>query len=83
MATLFQSFRSSTLSKRLLIYALQRLELLDEETLDMENLQFALGRTTTAEFKDVGVRLKVWTDEIPSPPPTPSPFCRKPRVWLT
>lgn len=24
----------------------------------MENLQFALGRTTTAEFKDVGVRLK-------------------------
>lgn len=59
MATIFQSFRSSTLSKRLLIYALRRLELLDEETLDMENLQFALGRTTTAEFKDVGVRLKV------------------------
>ncbi|KAK1970271.1 ATG C terminal domain-containing protein [Colletotrichum sublineola] len=58
MATIFQSFRSSTLSKRLLIYALRRLELLDEETLDMENLQFALGRTTTAEFKDVGVRLK-------------------------
>ncbi|KAL0942832.1 ATG C terminal domain-containing protein [Colletotrichum truncatum] len=57
MATIFQSFRSSTLSKRLLIYALRRLELLDEETLDMENLQFALGRTTTAEFKDVGVRL--------------------------
>ncbi|OHE91488.1 ATG C terminal domain-containing protein [Colletotrichum orchidophilum] len=58
MATIFQSLRSSTLSKRLLIYALRRLELLDEETLDMENLQFALGRTTTAEFKDVGVRLK-------------------------
>ncbi|KAK2045355.1 ATG C terminal domain-containing protein [Colletotrichum somersetense] len=58
MATIFQSFRSSTLSKRLLIYALRRLELLDEETLDMENLQFALGRTTTAEFKDVGVRLQ-------------------------
>ncbi|KAF6844038.1 ATG C-terminal domain-containing protein [Colletotrichum musicola] len=58
MATIFQSFRSSTLSKRLLIYALQRMELLDEETLDMENLQFAIGRTTTAEFKDVGVRLK-------------------------
>ncbi|OLN86412.1 Autophagy-related protein 2-like protein 2 [Colletotrichum chlorophyti] len=58
MATIFQSFRSSTLSKRLLIYALRRLELLDEETLDMDNLQFALGRTTKAEFKDVGVRLK-------------------------
>lgn len=62
MATIFQSFRSSTLSKRLVIYALRRLDLLDQDTLDMENLQFALGRTTTAEFKDVGVRLKVGTD---------------------
>ncbi|TDZ33503.1 Autophagy-related protein 2 [Colletotrichum spinosum] len=58
MATIFQSLRGSALSKRLLIYALRRLELLDEETLDMDNLQFALGRNTTAEFRDVGVRVK-------------------------
>lgn len=44
--------------KRLLRYALSRLELLEEETLDMDNLEFALGRNTVFEFKDVGVRLK-------------------------
>lgn len=59
MATFFQSFRSSTMPKRLLRYALSRLELLEDETLDLENLDFALGRNTTFEFKDVGVRLKV------------------------
>lgn len=45
--------------KRLLRYALSRLELLEEETLDLDNLDFSLGRNTTFEFKDVGVRLKV------------------------
>ena len=58
MTTFFQSFRSSTMPKRLLRYALSRLELLEEETLDMDNLEFALGRNTIFEFKDVGVRLK-------------------------
>ncbi|KAM0333333.1 hypothetical protein ACHAQA_001994 [Verticillium albo-atrum] len=58
MATFFQSFRSSTMPKRLLRYALSRLELLEEETLDIENLEFALGRNTVFEFKDVGMRLK-------------------------
>lgn len=45
--------------KRLLRYALSQLELLEEETLDLDNLDLAFGRTTTLEFKDVGVRLKV------------------------
>ncbi|KAG7120211.1 Autophagy-related protein 2 like [Verticillium longisporum] len=58
MATFFQSFRSSTMPKRLLRYALSKLELLEEETLDIENLEFALGRNTVFEFKDVGMRLK-------------------------
>ncbi|KAM0654307.1 hypothetical protein ACHAO3_000419 [Verticillium nonalfalfae] len=44
--------------KRLLRYALSKLELLEEETLDIENLEFALGRNTVFEFKDVGMRLK-------------------------
>lgn len=47
--------------KRLLRYALSKLELLEEETLDIENLEFALGRNTVFEFKDVGMRLKVRT----------------------
>ncbi|KAM0344639.1 hypothetical protein ACHAPU_007413 [Fusarium lateritium] len=58
MATLFQSFRSSSMPKRLLRYALSRLELLDAEALDMDNLDLALGRNTVLEFRDVGIKLK-------------------------
>lgn len=59
MAAIFQSFRSSSMPKRLLRYALSRLELLDPETLDMENLELALGRNSVFEFRDVGIILQV------------------------
>ncbi|KJZ72057.1 hypothetical protein HIM_08512 [Hirsutella minnesotensis 3608] len=58
MAAFFPSFRSSSMPKRLLRYALSRLELLDADALDMENLDFALGRNTVLEFRDVGIKLK-------------------------
>lgn len=45
--------------KKLLRYALSRLELLEAEALDMENLDFALGRNTVFEFRDVGIKVKV------------------------
>lgn len=45
--------------KRLLQYALSRLEILDTEALDLENLDIAWGKNSTFEFKDVGLRLKV------------------------
>lgn len=45
--------------KRLLRYALARLDLLDHEALDLDNLDLALGRNTVFEFKDVGVQLPV------------------------
>jgi autophagy-related protein 2 len=45
--------------KRLLRYALSRLELLDAEALDMDNLDLAIGRNTVFEFRDVGVKLQV------------------------
>lgn len=45
--------------KRLLRYALSRLELLDADALDMDNLDLALGRNTVFEFRDVGIKLKV------------------------
>jgi autophagy-related protein 2 len=45
--------------KRLLQYALSRLEILDTDTLDLENLDIAWGKTSTFEFRDVGLRLKV------------------------
>ncbi|KAI1053864.1 hypothetical protein LB507_007286 [Fusarium sp. FIESC RH6] len=58
MATLFQSFRSSSMPKRLLRYALSRLDLLDTEALEMDNLDLAIGRNTVFEFRDVGIKLK-------------------------
>lgn len=45
--------------KRLLQYALSRLEILDTNALDLDNLDIALGKNTVLEFRDVGLRLKV------------------------
>lgn len=59
--------------KRLLRYALSRLELLDAEALDMENLDFALGRNTVLEFRDVGIKLKVCSPEVRYVPRTNNP----------
>lgn len=49
--------------KRLLRYVLTRLDLLDAEALDMENLDLAWGRNTVLEFRDVGIKLQV-SDEM-------------------
>ncbi|KAL2269171.1 hypothetical protein VTJ83DRAFT_4017 [Remersonia thermophila] len=57
MASFFQSFRSSSMSKQLLRFALSKLDLLDSEALDLDNLDFALGRNTVLEFRDVGLVL--------------------------
>lgn len=46
--------------KRLLRYALSRLDFLDDDALDTDNLDLALGRNTVLEFRDVGIKLKVW-----------------------
>lgn len=45
--------------KRLLQYALSRLEVFDTAALDVENLDIAWGKNSTFEFRDVGLRLKV------------------------
>ena len=45
--------------KRLLQYALTRLEIFETDTLDLESLGIAWGKKSTFEFKDVGLRLKV------------------------
>ncbi|KAF7874235.1 hypothetical protein EAF04_002907 [Stromatinia cepivora] len=59
MASYFQSyFQASSMPKRLLQYALSRLEILDTDALDLENLDIAWGKNSTFEFKDVGLRLK-------------------------
>lgn len=59
MASIFESFRNSSMPKRLLRYALSRFDILDAETLDMGNLDLEWGMKTVLEFRDVGVKLKV------------------------
>lgn len=49
----------SSIQKRLLRYALSRLELLDTDALDLEHLDISWGTKSTLEFRDVGLRLKV------------------------
>ncbi|EFZ01946.1 ATG2 domain protein [Metarhizium robertsii] len=68
MATLFQSFRGSGMPKRLLRYALSRLDLLDADALDMDNLDLAIGRNTVFEFRDVGIKLKKLQKLLSLPP---------------
>jgi autophagy-related protein 2 len=52
-------FIPSYIQKRLLRYALARLELLDSEALDLDNLDIALGKRSTVELRDIGLRIPV------------------------
>ena len=47
------------IQKRLLRYALSRLELLDTNQLDLEKLDIALGKKSTVSLKDVEVNTEV------------------------
>lgn len=59
MAAFFQSFRSSAMPKRLLRYAMARLDIFEDDALDLDNLDAALGLRNTFEFKDVGLKVEV------------------------
>lgn len=66
MTSYFQAyFQTSSMPKRLLQYALSRLEILDTDALDLDSLDIAWGKKCVFEFKDVGLKLKV------KPPPPP------------
>ena len=52
-------FLPSSFQKRLLRYALSRVQLLDTDALDLTNLDIAWGQRSTVELKDIGLRLKV------------------------
>ncbi|KAK3325759.1 hypothetical protein B0H66DRAFT_137203 [Apodospora peruviana] len=68
MASYFQSFRSSLMPKQLLRFALSRLDLLDAQALDLDNYDFALGRNTVLEFRDVGLVLQKLERLLELPP---------------
>jgi len=43
----------------LLRFALTKTGFLDTDTLDLDKLDFSVGRNSSAEFRDVGLRLEV------------------------
>ncbi|TQS36294.1 hypothetical protein Golomagni_03261 [Golovinomyces magnicellulatus] len=59
MTSYFQSyFRKSSMPKRLLQYAISRLDVIETDALDLENLDIVWGKNSVFEFKNVGLRLK-------------------------
>ncbi|CAK7208736.1 autophagy-related protein 2 [Sporothrix bragantina] len=68
MASILDSFRNSSMPKRLLRYALSRFDVLDADALNLENLDLAWGRNTVLEFRDVGLKLKILKQLLQLPP---------------
>lgn len=69
MDAFLEYFLGSNVPKRLLRYAMARLDIFEDDALDLENLDAALGRRNTFEFKDVGLKVEV---RLPaSGPPAP------------
>lgn len=52
-------FLPSFVQRRLLKYALSRLELVDTEALDLDNLGITFGQRSTVELRDIGLKLTV------------------------
>ena len=52
-------FLPSFFQKRVLRYALSRLELLDTDALDLDKLDIVWGKRSIVELRDVGVHTKV------------------------
>jgi autophagy-related protein 2 len=52
-------FLPSFFQKRLLRYALSRMELIDTDALDLDSLGIRWGQRSTIELRDVGLKLTV------------------------
>ncbi|KAI1081348.1 hypothetical protein F5B20DRAFT_535727 [Whalleya microplaca] len=68
MATFFQSFRSSSMPKRLLRYTLSKLNYFDTDALDIDNLDFAVGKNNVFTLQDVGIKLQQLEQLLQLPP---------------
>lgn len=58
-------FLPSFFQKRLLRYALSRLQLIDADALDLDSLGIRWGQRSTIELRDVGLKLPVCIPGIP------------------
>ncbi|PHH52991.1 Autophagy-related protein 2 [Ceratocystis fimbriata CBS 114723] len=65
---MFRAFSGSAVPKRLLRHALSRLDFLDTDAIDIDNLDLAIGRNTVLEFRDVGLRLEKLERILQLPP---------------
>ena len=61
-------FLPSFFQKRLLRYALSRLELVDTEALDLDSLGIRWGQRSTVELRDIGLRLEVSPRDLSQSP---------------
>jgi len=61
-------FLPSFFQKRILRYALSRLELLDTKDLDLENLDIVWGKRSTVELRNIGVHIKKLSCLLQLPP---------------
>ncbi|KAF2458188.1 hypothetical protein BDY21DRAFT_284675 [Lineolata rhizophorae] len=61
-------FMPSSIQKRLLRFALSRLELLDTDALELESLDIAWGKRSTIELRDVGLKLQKISSVLHLPP---------------
>ncbi|KAI1104777.1 hypothetical protein F4804DRAFT_177875 [Jackrogersella minutella] len=68
MALFFQSFRNSSMPKRLLRYTLSRLDYFDTDALDIDQLDFAMGMNNVFTLQDVGVKLQKLEQLLQLPP---------------
>lgn len=69
MSSYFQSyFQKTSMSRRLLQYAISRLGIIDTDVLDLENLDIAWGKNSTFEFKNVELRLEKLENILQLPP---------------
>ena len=55
-------FLPSFFQKRILRYALSRLDVLDTDALDLDRLDISWGKRSTVELRDVDVKLEVCDD---------------------
>lgn len=60
-------FLPSYFQKRLLRYALSRLDFLESDALDLDNLAFTIGQRSVVELKNVGVQVSKVVDRLKLP----------------
>ncbi|KAI1389932.1 uncharacterized protein F4822DRAFT_400277 [Hypoxylon trugodes] len=68
MATFLQSFRNSSMPKRLLRYTLSKLDYFDTDALDIDKLDFSVGMNNVFTLQDVGVKLEKLEQLLQLPP---------------